>query len=270
MTDRSSPDSDQALVILVDRFAKRLLAKLQLAHANGRRGWEKDDWESECQLGLLRHLEKGDPRDVAAYCAFMDHHGWITVPATPSDNAQTAPEPIAWRYRNEYDEIVSDWIDGPPPEYVRDTNTDERIAVSTMNIDVAYSLPPRALSAASDRRLPRELADREPNHGQYATSHSSTQAAPAQPTLDRRWLAETIDPDAIFDDIEGVVWSRFTLQQRELAYEKADRILAAILISSIPSTERACTCHPDERLIKCQHKYSFSECLISYLKSGDK
>lgn len=68
---------------LVERFSKRLLAKLKLARANGRSGWEKDDWEADCQRGLLRHIEKGDPRDVAAYCAFMDHHGWITKSASP-------------------------------------------------------------------------------------------------------------------------------------------------------------------------------------------
>jgi hypothetical protein len=69
------------LADLVARFSRRLLAKLRLAQANGKSGWERDDWETACQQGLLRHLEKGDPRDVAAYCAFMDHHGWITKPA---------------------------------------------------------------------------------------------------------------------------------------------------------------------------------------------
>lgn len=61
-------------------------------------------------------------------------------------------------------------------------------------------------------------------------------ASIAYASIDRRWLAETIDPGAKFDDIEGVTWSRFTLQQRELAYEKADRILAAITGSTLPST----------------------------------
>ena len=70
-----------ALADLVSRFSKALLAKLRLAQANGRSGWERDDWEVACQQGLLRHVDKGDPRDVAAYCAFMWHHGWIT--ATP-------------------------------------------------------------------------------------------------------------------------------------------------------------------------------------------
>ena len=65
---------------LVEGFAKALLAKLRLASANGRSGWERNDWEKQCQQGLLRHLEKGDPRDVAAYCAFMWYHDWITAP----------------------------------------------------------------------------------------------------------------------------------------------------------------------------------------------
>ena len=63
---------------LVQRFSAALLAKLKLARENRRNGWEQPDWEDACQRGLLRHIEKGDPRDVAAYCAFMWHHGWIT------------------------------------------------------------------------------------------------------------------------------------------------------------------------------------------------
>lgn len=64
---------------LVQRFADALLAKLRLAQANGRSGWDQDDWEEACRKGLMRHIEKGDPRDVAAYCAFMWHHGWSTT-----------------------------------------------------------------------------------------------------------------------------------------------------------------------------------------------
>lgn len=53
-----------------------------------------------------------------------------------------AAQPVCWRYRNDLGEVVSEWIDGQPPEYVRDANTCERIAVSTMKIDVAYAAPP--------------------------------------------------------------------------------------------------------------------------------
>ncbi len=87
---------------LVARFSKRLLAKLKLARANGRSGWGRDDWEEQCQQGLLRHLAKGDPRDVAAYCAFMDHHGWITkAPPAPTAEREAPIEELA-RYLYEF------------------------------------------------------------------------------------------------------------------------------------------------------------------------
>jgi hypothetical protein len=72
------PQERDDLDDLVRRFSEALLAKLKASRANGRSGWGRDDWEKECQDGLLRHLAKGDPRDVAAYCAFMWHHGWST------------------------------------------------------------------------------------------------------------------------------------------------------------------------------------------------
>lgn len=103
---RSSAGSDP-LEDLVARFSKALLAKLKLAQANGRSGWEHDDWERQCQEGLLRHVAKGDPRDVAAYCAFMWHHGWITAAPrhlgavseqlTAFSRSATEPQSIAWR-----------------------------------------------------------------------------------------------------------------------------------------------------------------------------
>lgn len=40
--------------------------------------WMKPDWKGECESGLQLHLEKGDPIDVAAYCAFMWYHKWST------------------------------------------------------------------------------------------------------------------------------------------------------------------------------------------------
>jgi NTP pyrophosphatase (non-canonical NTP hydrolase) len=85
---QSAPSDD--LEDLVARFSKALLAKLKLARANGRSGWEFDDWEEHCQAGLLRHLAKGDPRDVAAYCAFMWHHGWATKAADRQSQAESA------------------------------------------------------------------------------------------------------------------------------------------------------------------------------------
>jgi hypothetical protein len=70
--------STQSLVI---RFAEALAKKLadaekKYGYSNG---WLNDDWELECRKHLLEHISKGDPRDVAAYCAFMWHHGWPTI-----------------------------------------------------------------------------------------------------------------------------------------------------------------------------------------------
>lgn len=47
-------------------------------------GWKRDDWANECLAHFQQHIAKGDPRDVAAYCAFMWFHGWETELPTPS------------------------------------------------------------------------------------------------------------------------------------------------------------------------------------------
>ena len=70
------PDTD----LLVRTFASGLAAKL--ARAQDKYGysneWKADNWEEQCRADLLEHIKKGDPMDVAAYCAFMWHHGWAT------------------------------------------------------------------------------------------------------------------------------------------------------------------------------------------------
>ncbi|MFO4446090.1 hypothetical protein AAHC63_00190 [Klebsiella quasipneumoniae subsp. quasipneumoniae] len=70
---------------LVLRFASALADKLYKAEQKYGRSidWMKDDWYDDCLQSLLEHIEKGDPRDVAAYCAFMWHHGWKTKVAQP-------------------------------------------------------------------------------------------------------------------------------------------------------------------------------------------
>jgi hypothetical protein len=67
---------------LVDRFADALKAKLRAA---GEKygfddAWKADDWRDKLIEDLLRHIQKGDPRDVAAYCAFAWHHDWSLSP----------------------------------------------------------------------------------------------------------------------------------------------------------------------------------------------
>jgi hypothetical protein len=72
---------------LVNGFANALKAKLLKAQQKYgySDNWAKDDWEAVCRDELLRHITKGDPLDVAAYCAFMWKRGWSANDAPPGD-----------------------------------------------------------------------------------------------------------------------------------------------------------------------------------------
>ncbi len=66
---------------LVRDFAQALASKLRAAEEKYgyREGWLSQDWEAECRQHLREHMEKGDPRDVAIYAAFMWQRGWSTA-----------------------------------------------------------------------------------------------------------------------------------------------------------------------------------------------
>lgn len=102
---------------LVRRFATALAAKLKRAQDKYgySDGWASPDWRAECAMQLRAHVEKGDPIDVAAYCAFQHHHGWGTLdagyqlPAYPPADADTS----VWyrqrvRLRFQYLEAIRD------------------------------------------------------------------------------------------------------------------------------------------------------------------
>lgn len=65
---------------LIDQFAVALKDKLTKAQRKYgfTNNWVNSDWKEQCQAELLSHLDKGDPRDVAAYAAFCWFHGWST------------------------------------------------------------------------------------------------------------------------------------------------------------------------------------------------
>jgi len=65
----------------VDQFARALKEKLVESEIKygWQNGWMKDDWKADLLNDIRKHVEKGDPRDVAAYCAFAWHHGWSLV-----------------------------------------------------------------------------------------------------------------------------------------------------------------------------------------------
>jgi hypothetical protein len=81
---------------LVLRFARALAEKLARAEVKYgyADGWLQHDWMDECRTRLIEHLGKGDPRDVAAYCAFLWHHGEST--AAPVYTAQAPAVGADW------------------------------------------------------------------------------------------------------------------------------------------------------------------------------
>lgn len=65
---------------LVADFAYALALKLRKAQDKYgySDGWAEPDWMHECREALVNHVAKGDPLDVAAYCAFLHFHGQPT------------------------------------------------------------------------------------------------------------------------------------------------------------------------------------------------
>lgn len=78
---------------LVRRFSAALSEKLAAAQQKYgySDGWMRSDWMDECRQHLRAHVEKGDPRDVAAYCAFLWHHGESTATQMSRDGGKNIP-----------------------------------------------------------------------------------------------------------------------------------------------------------------------------------
>lgn len=82
---------------LVQRFTTALAEKLARAEKKYgyRDGWASPDCVDGCQAALREHLRKGDPRDVAAYCAFLWHHGAVTTMSWERPAYRQTPSPQA-------------------------------------------------------------------------------------------------------------------------------------------------------------------------------
>lgn len=67
----------------VDRFAQAMKAKLAEAREKGRSGWETCPPEELSRM-LREHVDKGDTRDVANFCAFLWNLRAPISPLAPS------------------------------------------------------------------------------------------------------------------------------------------------------------------------------------------
>ena len=67
----------------VDLFAAEMKEKLAAARSKGRGGWQDKGACSQQVLSdmLRKHVEKGDPRDVANFCMFLHQRGEGIAPA---------------------------------------------------------------------------------------------------------------------------------------------------------------------------------------------
>ncbi|KGX96474.1 hypothetical protein Y023_5062 [Burkholderia pseudomallei A79D] len=125
------------------RFTRALANKLLAAQRKYgySDNWMRDGWADECRAELMRHIQKGDPRDVAAYCAFLWHH-----------NESTAPSPID--ERAPFDLTDMEWL-----------NVFERVSATIPNVFGGYmkvraAFAREAIRLADEARTTAPLVDK--------------------------------------------------------------------------------------------------------------
>lgn len=76
MPDGLHRDTKALLLVFASAMAVKLhKAEQKYGYSNM---WMLDDWQDKCLNDFNHHITKGDPLDVANYCAFMHYHGWGT------------------------------------------------------------------------------------------------------------------------------------------------------------------------------------------------
>ncbi|CAH3840998.1 hypothetical protein AI2797V1_3666 [Enterobacter cloacae] len=100
------PDTQKLVTDFCTALAEKLY-KAQLKYGYDA-DWKQDGWPTQCQAHFHQHIAKGDPRDVAAYCAFMWYHGWKTEPAPVSVPDESAVELLATDLMKRIDKITGE------------------------------------------------------------------------------------------------------------------------------------------------------------------
>jgi hypothetical protein len=93
-------DLHEDTTTLVAGFAKAMAEKLRASEVKHgfSLNWKRPTWRVECQEDLLKHIAKGDPIDVANFCAFLWHHKWETRAEWPYQQAVEAMLKLkAWK-----------------------------------------------------------------------------------------------------------------------------------------------------------------------------
>lgn len=92
----------------VDALAEAMKAKLAKQRARGYGGWDTPECTQQRLSDMLRgHVDKGDPVDVANFCAFLAARGEGIAQAAPA-----AVAVAAWRIKDT--DYTSEWNDGEP------------------------------------------------------------------------------------------------------------------------------------------------------------
>lgn len=100
------PDTQKLVADFSTDLAEKLY-KAQLKYGYDA-DWKQDNWSMQCLAHFHQHIAKGDPRDVAAYCAFMWYHDWKTEPATAPLMPEECPADISVLMASHSDALFND------------------------------------------------------------------------------------------------------------------------------------------------------------------
>ncbi|EBG1930588.1 hypothetical protein FH551_23925 [Salmonella enterica] len=100
------PDTQKLVADFSTDLAEKLY-KAQLKYGYDA-DWKQDNWSAQCLAHFHQHIAKGDPRDVAAYCAFMWYHDWKTEPATAPLMPEECPADISVLMASHSDALFND------------------------------------------------------------------------------------------------------------------------------------------------------------------